>query len=484
MKKKNKNYDSIGVRFLSVGLTILFIIVAFFSVLFAQGNIIDFTGREIVSTGSIRISSNTNRVTAYLNNEKKNVNDNRIENLKTGEYSVKIESQGYTPWEGTVKVNSGIVTELNVQLFPTDLEIIEFMADEVDNFYFTNDKKYIYYFIDNSPDSQKNGLWRQTIQESVFSIIENTKLKISDLNLALQNATQGEFDFLISPDNNKILLYNKTSGLRYIISGNRFNDATDFELFRMNFDITNAEWLTSDHMLITTPTLILDYNIDTQSMNLINYFSENNLNYFKDFNKVYFYLEDSIFKYENGSTEEIDVEEIIAGSGEWPSSIQEIYGANDNFIVFFDGTNLFHLDFETMVLKNVGEYKFQNASNDLKNIIVTDTENKIVVIEIDKTRFQENYTFSIIPTSLPVGLLPNTITWSGDSSFFTYKVKDSEVLFAASRRGANIVTLLNTSESHIGDTILIEPNNSAIILILTARAEADAISKMYKINID
>lgn len=485
MFKRKSTYITPGVRLLSIVLTIFFIVVAFFSVLFAQGNVINFKDREIVPTGSIRILANKDKIDVYLDNKKKDLNDNRIENLKPGEYTLRVESQGFSPWTGQVTVNSGIVTEVRVQVFPTDLEIKEFLADEINTFYISNDKKYIYYLITNSSDPAKNGLWRHTIQESVFPIIESSKLKISDLNTALLNIASSNFDFIISPDNNKILLSNPNSKVRYIISANRFNDPEDFELLKLNFEIENVEWLgNSNHLLITTSSLLLDYNTDSKNINLINYFSKNKLNYITDGSKVYFILENEILRYENGSALKIDVEEVIPGDTNWPETIKKIENAKDNFIVFSDEINLYHLELDKMILKNLGEFTFINSSRDLKNIIVKDKNNKVFVIDVDKSRFQENYSINLNETEIPSDIKSNSITWAGDSSFFTFKADSTaDEIYAASRRGGNIIKLVEDIESIPGDSILIEPNNSSIILIMTTTGD-NSTSKLYKINID
>ncbi|HRN96422.1 MAG TPA: PEGA domain-containing protein, partial [Candidatus Levybacteria bacterium] len=106
----------------SIGLIILLIIVTTVAVLFASGyRLARENGKTFVEgTGVMVLTSKPDEARGarvYINNHLTTATDNTI-NLQPGEYVVRIEKDGYFPWNKTINVKQGEVSQANAFLFP------------------------------------------------------------------------------------------------------------------------------------------------------------------------------------------------------------------------------------------------------------------------------------------------------------------------------------------------------------------------------
>ncbi|MDD3480842.1 MAG: PEGA domain-containing protein [Patescibacteria group bacterium] len=124
---------SLAVRFTLYPLVgLLFAIIAIYIIFFAAGYDISFQDGRLVTkkTGIIIIKTVPGEATVYLDNEeysRKTPNigffDLKLNRVSTGEHSVKVERDGYIPWENTVTVEPGYVTWLDyLYLIPLEKE--------------------------------------------------------------------------------------------------------------------------------------------------------------------------------------------------------------------------------------------------------------------------------------------------------------------------------------------------------------------------
>ncbi|MCX6792611.1 MAG: PEGA domain-containing protein [Candidatus Falkowbacteria bacterium] len=102
---------------------LLFCILVPVILIYATGNTINWSRLSLEKTGSILIDSEPNGATVFLNGEKLNSNflevfqgktplitKAKVNNLAPGEYTIRLEKNGYWPWEEKFRLSPGGVT--------------------------------------------------------------------------------------------------------------------------------------------------------------------------------------------------------------------------------------------------------------------------------------------------------------------------------------------------------------------------------------
>ncbi len=106
------------------------LIIGVILVIYAQGKRLDKNGK-LVGVGIIQIDSTPNDADIYVNGKFKTKSDTNIENLKPGNYTIKIQKTHYHTWEKLVEVKEGFVTPLKISLFPSNPSLTALTFDGV-----------------------------------------------------------------------------------------------------------------------------------------------------------------------------------------------------------------------------------------------------------------------------------------------------------------------------------------------------------------
>ena len=105
--------------FISIfGVLALLILITTGIFLYAQGYRLDFRQRTLTATGIILAKSLPEGAQVYLDGELTTATNSTLSGVKPGTYQVKIERDGYFPWEKNIEVKAGLVTEIIALLPP------------------------------------------------------------------------------------------------------------------------------------------------------------------------------------------------------------------------------------------------------------------------------------------------------------------------------------------------------------------------------
>ena len=108
---------------------IIFIVVSPVVVMYATGDI--FTdGWNILKTGGIYITKAPIGSEVFVNSKSKDTTsffqrDVLVKNLRPGTYEVTVKKDGYNVWTNTIKVVNNLVSDANVFILPTKIELDE-----------------------------------------------------------------------------------------------------------------------------------------------------------------------------------------------------------------------------------------------------------------------------------------------------------------------------------------------------------------------
>jgi len=182
-------------RFIFLIFTIFFVVSSIIVILFAQGYRFDFNSLKIVKTGGIFIKTSADGAKIYINDKYVESTSGilnysaLISGLAPKNYNVFVYKENYYPWNKTVEVKNGMVTELNsIILFPLELKktkIVELPSQVISEF-----------AINNSTIEIKNN---KTKIINVYNLSDGKLLSSEKFKIATSS------EEIISPDKNKKL---------------------------------------------------------------------------------------------------------------------------------------------------------------------------------------------------------------------------------------------------------------------------------------
>ncbi len=114
-----------------IGLTI-FACITIFTIIIARGNRIDIGTGEIIETGSIQLITQPEEVRVFLNGKQVTLREKRIEALDPGDYTLKIEQDNYSSWQGKIEVKPGFINTVGITLFPTIQQLNQLTQSNID----------------------------------------------------------------------------------------------------------------------------------------------------------------------------------------------------------------------------------------------------------------------------------------------------------------------------------------------------------------
>lgn len=137
--------------FLSITLVILFLITSFSVLFFSFGYRFSFDRGIFIHTGSITIKSNPKDVSIRIDGENvpsgliNIVNQSyHITGLRPGEHFLRIEADGYRPWEKKVTIQSGISTEFwNILLLREEYPATETASGRFEKFFPSPEQRFL-----------------------------------------------------------------------------------------------------------------------------------------------------------------------------------------------------------------------------------------------------------------------------------------------------------------------------------------------------
>ena len=265
-------------RFIFLIFIIFFVVSSIIVILFAQGYRFDFNSLKIVKTGGIFIKTSTDGAKIYINDKYVEStsgilsHSTLISGLAPKNYNVFIYKENYYPWNKTVEIKNGIVTELNnIILFPLEPKknkVVELPSQLISEF-----------AINNSTIEIKNN---KTKIVNVYNLNDG-KLLSSE---KFKKATSSEE--IISPDENKKLyIFNNQLWIDYL-DGTKKEPLAIYESPIIFFDWFND----SEHLIWLANSELTVAELDNRGgkRNSIKFYLNINSSVFWDRNNSDFYF--------------------------------------------------------------------------------------------------------------------------------------------------------------------------------------------------
>jgi len=220
-------------KILFVACLLSFLILCPIILAYSIGYYYDFNNQKIIPTGSILLKSIPAKSSIYLDNTLlEQTTPTYINNLESGNYSIKIRKNGFTSWEKAITVkNHQLSIAENILLLPTD-SYTEMLSNNIEQVSF-------------SP-SKKNAIALTFKEKSNFQILKLANLSINEIPI------------VSSVDNTYNLTEIDTKSIRWSLSEKNISFLADFSDSKNDqkgyFVISNFSKETSELILLAETT--------------------------------------------------------------------------------------------------------------------------------------------------------------------------------------------------------------------------------------
>ena len=227
---------------LLINLAILLVLVigTAIAIQFAKGYRPSIQDRIIQGTGLLSLTSYPESARVIINDRLTTVTDDKLY-LTPGEYTVKIEKDGFHPWVKNIPVKPELVSSVDARLFPLIPATSPITFYQVDNAAANPEATKIAYVVSHSPIEADNGLY-------IYSLTGNL---LGSQNLQIAGADRDYSQALLvwSPDSSQILAIfteDTKSGERIIssqlLSTRSFNQARSITDVTFRLPLIVSEW--------------------------------------------------------------------------------------------------------------------------------------------------------------------------------------------------------------------------------------------------
>lgn len=211
--------------FLPILILTLLLLVTFGIILYGQGYRLGTTstgGITASKTGLLVTTSIPDGAQVSVNGNLTTATNNTI-NLLPGKYAIKIEKEGYFPWQKEVEIQKGVVTKADALLFPTAPRLENITSNGVENPVLDPSGTRIVFRVSSQSAQKRNGLYILDMNSSPILTLQSSARQIVDDSTAIFSASTYSW----SPDGQQLVA--TISGeqgldLTYLLKSNSFND--------------------------------------------------------------------------------------------------------------------------------------------------------------------------------------------------------------------------------------------------------------------
>jgi len=220
---------------ITIGVAVFLVLGTLGGIRFAKGYRLNLKKKQVTPTGLLVANSFPKGAQVFINDKLTTATDDTL-NLPPGEYKIKIEKDGYIPWEKTLMLEKELVTQTNARLFPAvpDLKALTFTG--AINPTSSPDGQKIAFAVNSASVKTKNGLWVLDMSTSGISFSQGARQ-------IAQNSAFYDFskaDIFWSPDSKEILI--KTEEDAVLLSSDTMNKTGDLRDVSAQLPLIISEW--------------------------------------------------------------------------------------------------------------------------------------------------------------------------------------------------------------------------------------------------
>lgn len=415
---------------------LLFIVASIIVLFLAQGRTLTDEGK-LIESSILRVNSYPLNPTVFINGERVELTDGKTINITPGKNTIRLSKEGYYDWEKEVLNYAGIIKEIFVQLYPTNISFENSTTKAIDIATYSADRQYVYFVRKNTKTIDiyrikvTRGIFEFTVnktEELVASIptieISTSEFLISNFKVNNNNShglisfeigeklvpylvnfsskKNSNLNSLIGVDIDEIQLLNNTQSL--LFKGGNITGEYNYvrEVKYLISNTQSAKYFTrGNNILFTQNNLVYTYTegVSKELTELNNLLNDSPIS---DFELVSVSLDENIFIYRNNNNLVwFDIENNYKTLLDKELELFKI-SDNNKFIIFKKGDNFVTFTFEKNIVDfksynvmvneiNLSEYNVADIQiiNGDKGMIVFTKENTLVTMDFDGSNIRE-----------------------------------------------------------------------------------------------
>lgn len=322
-----------------------FLVASILVLIVSQGRMFVDDG-SIVQTGIIRLTSIPNQeLRAFINGEPVALIESRITNVNPGNVTLKLEKDGYTPWEKLIRVEPGIVRDVFAQLYPNTIPFEKVTTQNIDISVSTMDGQFIFFTV--LDPVANSGIWRVRLNRNIldFSNSQQIVQVVKFTENELSELKQGSYSLKVSSDNSRLIL--QTANKSYLYNFNTNPQKVDLEI-AIGLNPVNPIWYRGSESIIffKDDYYAFEYNINNDTISLIEYNPSGLNNFAISDNRVLYIKNNTLLNYTGGSSKPFNFSEKLLPL--IPSVLTEVYTprSNPNVVILKSNETLFYIDLQ------------------------------------------------------------------------------------------------------------------------------------------
>ena len=218
--------------------TLLVIGTTVFAIQFAKGYRPNLQTGGLAGTGLLVANSFPDGAQVFINGKLTTATDETL-NLTPGDYQIEIRKDGFTSWKKTLVLKAELVTQTNATLFSSVPTLKPLTFTGALNPTPSPDGQKIVFFVQNSANPAKNGLW--VLELSGMRFIRTKEPRQISRSLGIDFSQEfASLRLTWSPDSQEVLL--SSPDANYLLDASRFNDQGDLQDVTARLSVIFSDW--------------------------------------------------------------------------------------------------------------------------------------------------------------------------------------------------------------------------------------------------
>lgn len=237
---------------------------SYLAIMYAQGNYRFSRKRVLPESGLLTANSFPTGAQVYIDGELVTATDDTIY-LEPGKYQVRLQKDGYSPWEKTITLEKELVTQTDARLFPAAPSLTPLTFTGVENLLPSPDGRKIVYYTASASAQARNGLYILDLNDNINPFQKTSRQIAEDVPVY----ELGNAEFIWSPDSSQLMILSKLKQI--IVDTNQNNNLQSLPDISFRRSQILSEW--EEEMYLRERQYLAEFPIEVIEM--INHSAKN-----------------------------------------------------------------------------------------------------------------------------------------------------------------------------------------------------------------
>jgi len=230
---------------------------SYIAIMYAQGSYRFSRKGVLPESGLLSANSFPTGAQVYIDGELITATDDTIY-LEPGTYQVRLQKDGYSPWEKTIALEKELVTQTDARLFPAAPSLTPLTFTGVENLLPSPDGRKIVYYTASASAQTRNGLYILDLNDNINPFQKTSRQIAEDVPVY----ELGSAKFIWSPDSSQLMILSKLKQI--IVDTNQNNNLQSLPDISFRRSQILSEW--EEEMYLRERQYLTEFPIEVIEM--------------------------------------------------------------------------------------------------------------------------------------------------------------------------------------------------------------------------